>query len=641
MPQEDFADLVRRAVRDANVPTLLMVLVQLTGDTRWLADPYRPTRGRGLSENDSGGLPGDVQEEIRHAAADAIIAWHDGRPMAIPEPDESLLTRMLSVAMGEEIPAEYGPMIADDLRTALNAAPALPDVPRPPDGFSAIVIGAGISGMLAAHHLRQAGIACTIIESGERVGGTWWHNRYPGCGVDVPSHLYSFSGVVADWPYYYATRDEIHAYLESVAAEWDIPGCTRFSTRATAARWDEAGRQWSVEITGPDGTREVLRADILISGVGAFGKPKLPDVPGLDRFAGTWCHTATWPEGLDLAGKRVGVIGNGASAMQVVPAIAGTAEFLTVFQRSAHWVAPFEKFRVPVPDPVRFLLREVPLYRSWYRQRLAWVLNDTLYQALQKDPDWPHQDRSINAINEGHRRFFTRYISAELAGRPDLVEKVTPSYPPFGKRILLDNGWYRTLKRDEVELVTDSIAEITEHGIRLVSGREVELDVIVFATGFDVVRFLSSVELTGRGGRTLGDVWHGDDARAYLGTTVPGFPNLFCLYGPNTQAGHGGSLIFYLECQMRYVLSLLGQMFDAGATVAEVRAEVSDKYNEDVDAAHERMIWTQPGFTTYYRNSRGRVVVANPWRVIDWWQMTKEAVLSDYHLDGPGAGGPR
>ncbi|WP_440712487.1 flavin-containing monooxygenase [Gordonia sp. FQ] len=628
----EFAAIVHEAIGDANVPTLLMVLVQLTGDLTWLAEPYLPTRGRGLSENDTGGLPEAIQSEIRSAAADAIVAWYDGAPVVIEQPDDELYRRMLSVGIGEPVPDEYGPMIADDM-AALGGDPQwLANVPAAPEGFSALVIGAGISGMLAAHDLRKAGIDVTVIERGEQIGGTWWHNRYPGCGVDVPSHLYQFAAATSDWPYYYATRDELHDYLQQVGRDWDLASVTRLRTEVTAAAWDEAAQRWYATVVGPDGVPEELSADIVISCVGAFGNPKYPAIPGRETFAGETVHTSLWSPDFDVTDKRVAVIGNGASAMQIVPAIAPRVASLTVFQRSAHWVAPFEKFRTPVPDPVRFLLREVPLYRAWYRQRLAWVLNDTLYSALQVDPEWPHPERAINAANDGHRRFFTRYIESELEGRDDLIEQVVPNYPPFGKRILLDNGWYRTLRRDNVELVGDAITEIVPDGVKTADGRLHEVDVIVYATGFDVVNFLSSLTLTGRSGVPLKEQWGDDDANAYLGTTIPDFPNLFCLYGPNTQAGHGGSLIYYLECQMRYTMSVLGEMFADGATSVEVRDEVARRYNDDVDAAHSGMIWSHPGFDTYYRNSRGRVLVANPWRVVDWWRMTRRADPDEYRF---------
>lgn len=234
-----FATTVRAAVRDANVPTLLMVLVQLTGDRRWLEAPYRPTRGRGLDENDTGGLPEQVQDEIRRAAADAIVAWRHGKPVALPDPGEDLLTRMLSVAMGESVPAEYGPMIADDLGIATRGEDPVHETAAPA-GFSAIVVGAGISGLLAAHRLGAAGVECTVVEKDDRVGGTWWHNRYPGCGVDVPSHLYSYSTVVADWPRYYASRDQLHDYLEDVADQWRLRERIRLSTVVLSAAWDSS-----------------------------------------------------------------------------------------------------------------------------------------------------------------------------------------------------------------------------------------------------------------------------------------------------------------------------------------------------------------------------------------------------------------
>jgi 4-hydroxyacetophenone monooxygenase len=350
----------------------------------------------------------------------------------------------------------------------------------------------------------------------------------------------------------------------------------------------------------------------------------------LATFVGPSFHTARWPQGLDLAGKRVAVIGTGASAMQLVPAIVDVAETVTVFQRSPQWAAPFEKFRVEVSPPLRRVLTDVPLYRAWYRLRQGWIFNDKVFDSLQKDPSWEDSARSINAVNDAHRKFFTRYIHQEIAGREDLVDKVLPTYPPFGKRMLLDNGWFRAMTRDDVVLETGRIAEVDRDRVRMESGEEHVVDVVVLATGFDAVNFLASIDVRGRSGATLAETWQDDDAKSYLGVTVPDFPNFFTLNGPNTMTGHGGSLLYLVECQLRYVLSLVRQMVEQGLGAVECRREVYDTYNEAVDEAHARMIWTHEGMSTYYRNSRGRVVVNSPWRVVDFWAMTLEADLGDF-----------
>jgi 4-hydroxyacetophenone monooxygenase len=460
-----------------------------------------------------------------------------------------------------------------------------------------------------------------VLERNSTVGGTWLENRYPGAGVDTPSALYSFSFAQQDWSYYFALRDELHGYLEQVADDFGVRPRIRFGCPVEGAAYDEDAQEWEVRLEGG----ETLRANVLITAVGGFNKPKWPAIEGLERFAGPCVHTARWPDDLSLAGKRVGVIGNGASAMQLVPAVCEEAASVTVFQRSPQWAAPFDQFHAEVPEAARWLVREVPLYRTWYRLRSGWTFNDRVHPALQKDPAWEHPERSVNKINDGHREFFERYIESELGDRPDLVEKVTPGYPPFGKRILLDNGWYRALRRDNVELVVEPITSVTEHAV---NGRE--LDVLVCATGFDVVRFLAPIDIRGRGGVELREVWDDEDARAYLGTTVPGFPNLFIVYGPNTQAGHGGSLIGTAEAQLHYILDLLERMLARGLGAVEVREEVYDEFNRRVDAAHERMVWTHPAMETYYRNSRGRVVVTTPFRVVDYWHMTRAADLDDY-----------
>ena len=489
------AERFAEAVGLANIPTLLMVLVHLTGELRWLEDPYRPVRARGLGDNDTGGLPEPIQAEIRAAALQAILAWRAGAPVAMPEPSAELRVRMLGCAMGEEIPAEYAPMIEAQLGFG-EPIGAVEKVPVP-EGFLVLIIGAGVSGICAAVNLQRAGIPFRIVEKNPTVGGTWLNNRYPGAGVDAPNHLYSFSFATYDWSMYFALRDELWSYLEYVADKFDLRRHIRFETEVERAAYDESTQTWTVDLRNPDGSTEALRASVVISATGIFNPIKRPDVKGLERFRGPTFHTAEWPEDLDLSGKHVAIIGNGASAMQVGPEIQNDVASLTIFQRSPHWAAPFEQFRREVPDALRFLLREVPLYRAWYRMRLGWTFNDQIHPALQNDPAWAHPDRSLNAINDAHRAYFTRYIETELGDRRELLDLVLPTYPPWGKRMLLDNGWYRMLRNERVELVGDPIAEIGSDRVITEDGREYPADVLVQATGFDVLRFLTSFEARG------------------------------------------------------------------------------------------------------------------------------------------------
>ena len=265
---------------------------------------------------------------------------------------------------------------------------------------------------------------------------------------------------------------------------------------------------------------------------------------GQDDFDGEILHTARWPQDVDLAGRRVAVIGTGASSMQLVPTIADEVAALRVFQRSPQWVRPIPEYGRPVDPAAQWLFENLPHYAKWYRFGEFWRYGDGLLRHLRIDPEWEHPERSLNRTNDKHRREMTEYICAELADRPDLVEHCVPSYPPFGKRILLDNGWFSTLCRDHVELVTSSIERIESRGIRTADGRMHEADVIVLATGFTITDLVGKIEVSGRAGRRLADDWADDDPTAYLGMAVPGFPNFFAMYGPNTNMGHGGSGIF-------------------------------------------------------------------------------------------------
>jgi 4-hydroxyacetophenone monooxygenase len=615
-----------------NIPTLLMVLLHLTGDTRWLDAQYQCTRIHGLDDNDSGGLPDEVQQEVRDAAREAILAWKAGKPAALHAPETAQLVEMMQRSIGESIPESYGPMVAAwlglDPEFSLDQKAAF----QVPAGFHAVVIGAGVAGICAAIRLQGAGIPYTVIEKNHEVGGTWYENHYPGAGVDTPNHIYSYSFAKADWSRYFALRGEIQDYFADVATQFDIRKNIRFNTRVESAVYDESRMDWAVHIVDANGKTENLRADIVISAVGLLNVPKMPDIKGLDTFKGPCFHTARWPEGLDVKGKRVAVIGNGASAMQVVPAIAPEVSSLTVFQRSKQWAAPFERFQKEVPAPTRFLLREVPYYQEWYRQRLAWVFNDRIHSSLQIDPAWPHPERAINRRNDKHREFFTDYVKTELGDRQDLLPQVLPDYPAFGKRMLMDNGWYRTMTRDNVRLVSNPIQEIDGNTVVTANGERHEVDILVVATGFDAINLLSSFNLVGRGGRSVREAWDANGAEAYMGMTTPGFPNFFMLAGPNTALGHGGSVVAALETQMRYVMGLLKQAMNANdfPFEIEVRKDVHDDYNVRVQKAHDHMIWTHKGMSNWYRNKKGRVVAPTPFRNDDYWHMTRKTNLGDF-----------
>jgi 4-hydroxyacetophenone monooxygenase len=620
------------ALEEANLPTLLLALAQLTGDERWVREPYLPSAPKGPGDHDSGGFAEELQASIRRDALQVITDFREGRITPAPAPSPERVAQMLEVSLGGlRLPDGYGPLLAEEL----GLTDRFVEITDPParDHFQVLVIGAGFSGLLAAIQLEHAGIAHTVIEKDPGVGGTWLENTYPGCGVDTPTHLYSLSfAQQSEWTRYFAKRDELYAYLQRLAAEHDLASRIRFGMEVTHASWDDEEQRWRVQARDQDGAIHHLSANAVISGVGFFNRPAYPKIKGLDTFAGPSMHTACWRDDVELSGKRVAVIGTGASAMQLVPNIAGVAERVTVFQRSPQWGSPHPNYMREVSPATQLLMREVPHYLGWYRLRLVWNFGDRLHPQVQWDPEWEHPDHSISKVNDRQRRFLTDYIKSELGDRTDLIEKCVPTYPPYGKRPLLDNGWFRTMTRDDVELVTDPIAEVRDDRVVTEDGEEFAADVLVLATGFQALQVLAPMEIRGRSGQTLREVWGEDDARAYLGITVPGFPNFFCLLGPNTFAGHGGSGILTIEFEMRYVMELLAQMIRQGITSVDCRQAVYDAYNEELDAALAKTIWAHPGMTTYYRNARGRIVVPMPWTNVDYWHRTRHPNLRDYHL---------
>ncbi|MFZ4518295.1 MAG: flavin-containing monooxygenase [Microthrixaceae bacterium] len=635
-PITDDDAAIAAALEDVSVPALLMSLVHLTGSADVLDELPRPA---GIYLNEvQGFMSPEDQATVRARAVELIAAWRDAGCVVPPPPDAATVHRMMQVMVAEEVPAEYVPLLMEELELdgadarRAHGGPSIDPV-RAAD-LHVVVVGAGMSGVLAAIRLAEDGIPFTVVEKNPGVGGTWWENRYPGCRVDVGNHFYCYSFAPNDsWSEFFSRAPELQEYFERCARDAGVLENVRFSTEVVAADWDDDACRWAVTVRGPDGTTEVLRADAVISAVGQLNRPRIPDVPGRDTFTGPQVHSAAWDPALDLTGKRVAVVGTGASAFQLVPAIAGAAAHVTVFQRSAPWMFPNPHYHDTVAPGVRWALRHLPAYDRWYRLLIFWPACDGGLPAMRIDPDWPHQDRSVNELNDAAREFFTQWIVDQCGDDTELAAKVVPDYVCLGKRTLQDNGsWLAALRRDDVDLVAHEVVEVTPTGVVDGTGAHHEVDVIVWCTGFHANRYLWPMEITGRDGRVLSEVW-GERPTAHLGITVPGFPNLFCLYGPGTNLAHGGSLIFHSECQVRYVMGCLAELVARGGGALEVRPAAHDDWVERTQAELDRMVWSHPSIRhSWYRNDEGRIYVLSPWRLLDYWRWTREPDPADLEL---------
>jgi 4-hydroxyacetophenone monooxygenase len=500
--------------------------------------------------------------------------------------------------------------------------------------FRVVVIGAGMSGLLAAHRLQQAGVPFVVVEKDSEVGGTWWENTYPGCRVDNPNHNYSYSFAQRhDWPLHFSTQDVLADYFRRCADTLGLRDHIRFRTEVVSMTWSEADLEWTLQLQTPAGP-DTITANAVVSAVGQLNRPSYPNIEGRESFAGPAFHSARWDHEVDLAGKRAAVIGTGASALQFIPEIAPVVGELVVFQRTPPWLAPTPDYHDEVAPGLRWLYKHVPSYSEWNRFWIFWIMGDGVLPNVTVDPSFPPTEQSVSEANELFRQLLTEYLQAEFGDRPDLHAAVVPNYPPGAKRMLRDNGiWARTLKRDDVRFVTTGIERITETGITTVDGEHHEVDVVIYGTGFQASKFLTPMEVYGRGGIELHDQW-GGDARAYLGVAVPGFPNLFCLYGPNTNIVVNGSIVYFSECGVRYVLGLLELALGSGHRAIEVRKDVHDEFNERVDRGNRGMAWGVSGVSTWYKNEHGHVAQNWPFTLLEYWQRTREPNADDFELLG-------
>ncbi len=617
----------------APVPPLLASVAALTGDLSLLQDDLRfdPLK---MFEPD-GGYTAEQVARARELAVRALIAHRDGGNVPAPPPTGEALRTMVSWVAGTDVGDELLPLLREELSLgdADLRAPAWEKASLAPDReLRVAVIGAGMSGIAVAHRLAQAGVDFTVLEKNPEVGGTWFENSYPGCRVDIPNHFYSYSfAQTHDWPQHFSTRDVLLRYFRTCVDELGLRPHIRFDTEVLGADFDDERQRWTVRTSGTDGREETAEFDAVVSAVGQLNRPLLPSIEGRDRFAGPAFHSARWDDDVDVAGRRVAVIGTGASAVQLLPWLADHAGSVTVFQRTPPWYLPVANYMEDVPPDLRWVQAHVPDYARWDRLWIMARTNEGLLPLCRVDPDWPQSERSVSALNDFLREMLTQYLEVAFPD-PEVRAQVVPRYPPIAKRIILDDGSApAALQRDDVELVTTAIDHIDEGGVVLADGSRRDVDVIVYGTGFEASKFLTPMQVRGVGGVDLHDRW-GGDARAYLGITVPGFPNLFLMYGPNTNIVINGSIIYFSECEATYIVDSLRMLLAEGARSMDCREDVHDAYNERIDAGNRQMAWGVSDVNSWYKNEFGRVAQNWPFPLVDYWRQTRRVDPADYVL---------
>ena len=583
---------------------------------------------------------GVLSDEDAHTVRTKALAWlrqlSAGAAEAPAHVPESELRALMGMMLGDPMddPFAYdlsrGDLLEEEfpLGVEWNKEPAA-DVKA---AFHVLIIGAGLAGLSTAIQLDRLGLPWTIVDRNVGIGGTWEINRYPEARVDIASHNYQYSFTKHyPWKHYFATGEELRDYTEHVAEKYELHRNIRLSTLLQAAEWDEEAALWRCTLINPDGTQETLIAQTIISAAGIFNAPKMPDIKGIESFAGDMFHTTEWDHSVPLGGRRVGQIGTGSTGVQLAASVAARAAHLTIYQRSPQWISPIDGYTAPVSPEVQWLFDHVPHYWGWYS---FWVNATNLADptGLQNyDRKWQAQGGLVSERNDTVRKYNIAYMTSKIGHDPEMLRSMIPDYPPFTKRPVVDNGFLDALSRDNVDMVSGSIREITPKGVVSPDGTEREFDVLLLCAGFDVQRFLWPVEYRGVGGRTLEEAWSTDGARAYLGMTMPDFPNLFIIYGPNGQARAGG-LIKWLEVWSRYALRSIVAMIENGSRAMEVKREVCEAYNRRVDEADKETIFSHPGQKSYMQNDFGRLTISMPWLPREYYGWVRQPCLEDYDL---------
>lgn len=617
---------LRRHCRAADAALLLGSALHVTGDMS-LIDRFGPLlrsdpKAEGAALSPMRVLPDEAMTELIDIVACALC--HRRRAGYTQVLDTATFHVALEHATGETVPLDFVPALMQQAGFVLSREHTASDV-MPTAEDTVLIVGAGMAGIAVAIGLAEAGFPFELVEASHDIGGTWRLNTYPGVAVDTPTIHYSYSfEQEAEWTRHYPTGAEYQAYLQKVVDRYGIREHIRFGTRLDEMRWDEETRSWHVLLTSREG-QEWTRARFVVTAAGYLNRPQVPRLEGADTFGGIAVHSAEIDPQQCWTGRKVGVIGAGATAVQIVDSIIDEVESLAVFQRQPHWVRPNQLADDRLSDSERWLRANVPFYQRWQRAKEFWFASDRSYEAVRIDPDWIRDhDLSISRENHAVLESALGHLKASFADRPDLLRKLTPTFPPHGKRMVRDpGGYYTALANAKTTVIDEAITRLEPEGVRTADGSLIELDMIVFATGF-TLDFLNTITVVGREGETLADRWRASGPRAYLGGTVPGFPNLFITSGPNSISGHGGGHAFVSEVAQHYVVACLREVVARGASWIEVRAEAEDRFHADLRGLLSGSIWSRDfGAHTYYVSESGTPVLPNPWRLSDYWQMTR------------------
>lgn len=633
------ADELARHAQAADAGPLVAALAQITGDETVLGR-FGPllqssewTAWGGLTPPRS--LPDDVLAEVVRELQAALSGPDAERREYVQVFEGERFRQALEVVTGELPGDEFVPVIQEQAGFVASV-PVIPRDVTPSEAHTVLVLGSGMSGIGAAVAVADAGFDYEVFEAADEIGGTWRINTYPGVAVDTPSMYYSFSfEVKTDWSRYFPVGAEYADYLRHVVEKYGVKEHVRLNTRVKAMRWDEATQEWEVTSTS-NGATAISRFKFVVTATGFLNRPKFPSVPGIDSFEGLSLHSTDWGEGVDLRGKRVAVVGAGATAVQIVSGVIDEVEHLTLFQRQPHWIMPnahVDGGRLSTSED--WLLRRLPFYAQWQRAKTYWYMSDKSYEAVRVDPEWmKSHDMSISPANHEMMLFAQGHLERSFENDPELKAKLTPDFPIFGKRPVRDpGGYYEALAGEKATVNAARLEAVLPTGLRTQDGVVTDVDVIIYATGFHL-DYLSTIDIVGRDGIRLVDQWAGGtNPRCYLGGTVPNFPNLFVTSAPNTGNGHGGGHNFMTELAQHYITECMQLVVNAGAGSIEVKPEVEERYLQSVNDEFEGSIWKNNGDAhTYYDNDHGRILLPSPWRMVDFWHMHRKPAADEFDI---------